>query len=78
MLEDIHKRKSSSKYPNEYRYNEELDCYEIIFNTPKTNGKVCLIDNEDYDFCQNFIGSFLVLDMFIQQSFQSLISCIEK
>lgn len=54
MLEDIHKRKSSSKYPNEYRYNEELDCYEIIFNTPKTNGKVCLIDNEDYDFCQKF------------------------
>lgn len=54
MLENIHKRKSSSKYPNEYRYNEELDCYEIIFNTPKNKGKICLIDKEDYDFCKNY------------------------
>lgn len=54
MLENINKRKSSSKYPNEYRYNQELDCYELIFNTPKNKGKICLIDNEDYDFCKKY------------------------
>ena len=54
MLNEIHKRKSSSKFPNEYRYNQELDCYELIFNTPKSKGKICLIDKEDYAFCKKY------------------------
>lgn len=54
MLREINKRKSSSKYPNEYRYNEELDCYEMIFTHPRIKDKICLIDEEDYEFCRKF------------------------
>lgn len=44
-------RKSNTKYPNYYKYNDELKCTELIISNHRGEYTI-LIDSKYYDFCK--------------------------